>query len=292
MMLNETRRAKLLFIGAMLSFGMIGVIRSFIDLPSSVIALSRGFIASVFLILFIKVRHLDIDKAAVKENFMKLFLSGTAIGVGWIFLFEAYRCISIPKATVFYYLSPVFLMIAAHFFCGEHLTRKKLLCILIAFVGIIFVSGFLKGERITTNDTYGILCAVISALLYAADIILNKKMSRINALDRTVIQMIFVALTLAPYVLVTVDLSSLHFSALSAVLTLFLGVVSTGITYTVYFIAFTHIPAQNIAIYSYIDPISAIIFSAVILGQVLSGFEIIGAVLILFATVIVEIERK
>ncbi|MGI6508695.1 MAG: EamA family transporter [Saccharofermentanales bacterium] len=50
--------------------------------------------------------------------------------------------------------------------------------------------------------------------------------------------------------------------------------------------------AQTIAILSYIDPISALLFSAIILNESLSTAGLVGAVMILGAAIVSELERK
>ncbi len=50
--------------------------------------------------------------------------------------------------------------------------------------------------------------------------------------------------------------------------------------------------AQTIALLSYIDPISALFFSALILNESLSTAGLVGAVMILGAAIVSELERK
>jgi drug/metabolite transporter (DMT)-like permease len=60
-----------------------------------------------------------------------------------------------------------------------------------------------------------------------------------------------------------------------------LGVVNTGIACYLYFSSIHELPAQSVAICSYIDPLSALIFSAIMLNEQLSAVQIVGAILIL-----------
>jgi drug/metabolite transporter (DMT)-like permease len=54
----------------------------------------------------------------------------------------------------------------------------------------------------------------------------------------------------------------------------------------------SNVKAQTVAIFSYIDPVVAIILSALILKEKMGIAEIIGAVLILGATLVCEINFK
>ena len=67
------------------------------------------------------------------------------------------------------------------------------------------------------------------------------------------------------------------------------GVVHTGISYALYFGSIEKLNTQTVAIFSYIDPASAIILSAIIFMQIPKGFEIIGALLIMCGAFFSEI---
>ena len=66
------------------------------------------------------------------------------------------------------------------------------------------------------------------------------------------------------------------------------GIVHTGIAYALYFGSMEHLKAQSVAVLSYLDPVFALILSAVILGERMTVFGIIGAVLIIGSALISE----
>ena len=75
------------------------------------------------------------------------------------------------------------------------------------------------------------------------------------------------------------------------VLVLILGMVHTGWTYALYFGTISRLPAQTVALFSYIDPIVAIFLSAVLLREGLSLTSAIGAVLVLGSTLVSELTK-
>ena len=83
--------ARLKIISAMVIFGTIGIFRKYIPLDSSLIALVRGGVGTLFLLLVVFLSRTRLNKPAIRRNFLLLAISGAAIGVNWIFLFEAYR---------------------------------------------------------------------------------------------------------------------------------------------------------------------------------------------------------
>ena len=67
------------------------------------------------------------------------------------------------------------------------------------------------------------------------------------------------------------------------------GIVHTGFGYTLYFGSIKDLPAQTAALFSYIDPVSAIILSSLFLGESFTLFSAIGAVLVLGSTLLSEL---
>lgn len=187
-MKEETMRAKGQFIFAMMIFGTLGIFIRYIPLPSTVIAEARGILATLFLLLVVFLRHSSISREAVKRNFKFLFLSGAAIGVNWILLFEAYRYTTVSTATLSYYMAPVFVILASPFVVKERLTVVKFLCALSAFAGMVLISGVLTepGEGVTFK---GIGFGLGAAAFYASVMLLNQFLKDISAYDMTITQL-------------------------------------------------------------------------------------------------------
>lgn len=282
--------AKLKLIVSMLIFGTIGIFVRYIGLPSSVIAVCRGYVGMLFLAVVLLVQRKKPDLKAIRDNLVLLVVSGGLIGMNWIALFEAYNYTTVTTATLCYYLAPVFVTLASPFVLGEKLTTKRLLCVAVALFGMVFVSGVLEGG---ISGLRGILYGVTAAVLYASVILLNKRMRPIPAFDKTLIQLGMAATVALPYVLGTVDMGQLAPAPLALVLLLVVGVIHTGVAYTMYFSSMSEIPAQTVALFSYIDPVSAIFLSAIFLKEPLTLFGCIGAVLVLGSTLVSELpERK
>ena len=107
---------KLKVVIAMLLFGSIGLMVKNIELTSSEIALYRGVLGSLFLLIFSLFKKKKISIAVLKSNAVPLLVSGAAIGLNWILLFEAYNYTTIANATLSYYFAPVIVMIVSPFF--------------------------------------------------------------------------------------------------------------------------------------------------------------------------------
>ncbi|MBR0374162.1 MAG: EamA family transporter [Mogibacterium sp.] len=223
-----------------------------------------------------------------------LAVAGAAIGVNWILLFEAYNYTTVPTATLCYYMQPTIVLLLSPLIFRERLTARKAICAAVAIVGMVLVSGILDGGAgAATNaadNTRGILYGLGAAVFYSIVVIMNKKIGSVDAYYKTVIQLFSAALVMIPYLLVTRDFGRGPIQASTVVLLLVVGLVHTGFAYVLYFGSMDGLRAQTIALFSYIDPVAALLLAAVVLHEALSVAGIIGAVMILGAAVVSELE--
>ena len=286
---NAVNTARLAIIVSMLIFGTIGIFVRHVPMPSSVIALVRGVVGTLFLLVFSRLRKTPVDWAGVRKSLGMLILSGAFIGFNWILLFEAYRYTTVATATLCYYLAPVFVILASPVLFREKLTLRKGICVVVALVGMAFVSGVTETGIAGSGELLGILFGVGAAVLYALVVLMNKKLTGVPVFDRTIVQLGAAALALTPYVLVSEWGTAMDWSGPVIPLLLVMGIVHTGFAYALYFGGIKELPAQTSALLSYIDPVSAIILSAVFLGEGLTASGVIGAVLVLGATLLSEL---
>ncbi len=281
--------ARLSIIISMLIFGTIGIFVRHVPMPSSVIALIRGVVGTLFLLGFSRLRKTPLCWPVIRKNLGMLVLSGAFIGFNWILLFEAYRYTTVATATLCYYLAPVFVILASPILFKETLTLRKGICVAVALVGMVFVSGVLETGISGSGELVGILFGVGAAVLYASVVLMNKKLTEVPGFERTIVQLGAAALSLLPYVLVTEWGTDMDWSGPVIPLVLVLGIVHTGIAYVLYFGGIKELPAQTSALLSYIDPVSAIILSAVFLREGLTLSGGVGAVLVLGSTLLSEL---
>lgn len=274
-------------IGSMLIFGTLGVVRRYVPLSSAMLALCRGALGSVFLLLFVLVRGGKL-KLPERKTTLWLVLTGAVMGLNWMLLFEAYNYTTVAAATMCYYMQPTIVILLSPLVFRERLSGRKLICAAAAIVGMLFVSGVLSGGIGQVRDIRGIAFGLGAAALYAAVIILNKKVVVEDIYAKTVIQLAGAALVMIPYVLLTEGVSELTLTAADIGMVLLVGIVHTGITYALYFGSMQRLKAQTVAVMSYIDPVFALLLSAAVLHESLTPLGILGAVLIIGSAIISE----
>lgn len=276
---------------SMFIFGTIGLLRKNISMPSGCLAMTRGIAGGVFLLLFklIKDHRLSLNFPGKKKAL--LIISGILVGFNWIALFEAYRFTTVATATLCYYMAPVIVILASPFLFREKLGLRKIICVLIAIVGMVLVSGVLNpGEEFTGSR--GIILGLAAATMYAIIIICNKYLSEIPPYEKTIVQLSSAGIILIPYTLVVEDLSIVKFDMVNIMCLILICLLATGLSYILYFGAISKLSAQTGAILSYIDPVVAVFVSAFILKENVGPAGFIGAVLIIGAMILSEVELK
>ncbi|MFH2057922.1 MAG: DMT family transporter [Pseudomonadota bacterium] len=280
--------AKLKIVISMAVFGTLALFVKNISLPPEEIALFRALIASVAIILYKALTAEKLLFARIKKELPILFLSGCAMAFNWIFLFKAYHYTSVSIATLSYYFAPVIVMIASPILFKEKLSCKQIICFIMATTGLVMIIGVSGTEQSHANFT-GIAFGLAAAALYATVILLNKHIKSVTGIDRTLIQFFAAIIILLPYIYLTTGIHIISLDRWGLFNLLFLGTVHTGITYCLYFSSLKDLTGQEAAIFSYIDPLVAIIISVAILNESMSPVQILGGLMILGFTLFNEL---
>lgn len=279
-MTQKNKTAKIQFIVSMFIFGTIGIFVKNIPLSSAEVALYRALLALVPIGLYLLATKNGFSFASMRKELPLLLCSGAALGFNWILLFEAYRYTSVSVATLSYYFAPILVTAVCPILFHEKLTKKQLVCFLMATLGVILIIGT-SGFTGTDTTLTGIAFGLGAACCYAIVILLNKFIKNVAGLHRTLLQFVAAIVVLLPYTACT---SGFHLNILDVsgwANLLIVGFIHTGVTYCLYFSSLGQLRGQQAAILSYIDPLTAVIFSFFVLGEELTLPQIIGGILIL-----------
>ncbi|MGI5936823.1 MAG: DMT family transporter [Oscillospiraceae bacterium] len=288
---KENKKSYIMLVSSLMIVGTIGIFRRYIPLSSALIAFFRGMIGSATLFIFTKLRKSENWQGIETKKLVGLIINGTFIGINWILLFEAYNYTTIAKATLCYYMQPTIVLLLSPLVLKEKLTARKIACALVALIGMILVSGVVGEKAKQPGDLKGILFGLGAACFYALVIILNKKITGVDTYQKTIIQLASAAVVLIPYLVITGDFKDIAFNSRLVILLLIVGIIHTGVAYALYFGSMSGLKAQTISTLSYIDPVVAMIMSALVLGETMTIWGIIGAVLIIGSAIVSELEQ-
>lgn len=279
-----------MLIAAMAIFGTLAPFVRNIPVSSGELALYRAVLASLMIAVFLLVTGQKIPFKNIKKEVPLLLVSGMAMGINWILLFEAYKYTTVSVATLSYYFAPVIVTVVCPFIFKEKLTGKQLVCFVMSTAGLVLITGI--GDVGGGKDFIGILFGLGAAVFYATVVLLNKFIKNVEGIHRTFLQFIAAIIVLLPYVVLTSGFTLGGMNTIGWINLLVVGIVHTGITYCMYFSSLKELPGQKAAILSYIDPLVAVLISVTVLGESMTMWQIAGGILILGFTLWNEISPK
>ena len=291
--MDSINKSRMQLIFTLLLFGTIGTLSRYINMPSRIICLGRAFFGAVTILILLAARREKPDAEAIRRNRWWLLLSSALMCCNWICQFEAYKYTTIATSTLCYYMQPVFYILAGAVVLKEKLTPRKIICVAVAFCGMILVSGVLQ-TGLHLSELKGVIFGVCGGFFYAMVVLINKYMKDISPVNTTIMQLALVSLIMLPYSAATGAFSEVSITAAGIICLLTLGVLHTGTGYIIYFDAVNKLPTQTVGILSYIDPVEAVLLSAFFLREPVNIYTVMGAVLILGAAAVSELtgDRK
>jgi RarD protein len=276
----------------MVIFGAVGVFAKYIDLSSSEIALFMSLIGGLLLFGISIITKNKVSWPNIKKNALALLLASIALSGNWVFLFQSYKETTIANAALSYYFAPVLVTVMSPIVLKEKLSLKKCLCVCAALFGLILIlqSGR-SGED--GNHLLGIVFGLIAATFYAILTLTNKFIRNMNGLEITVTQLLLSSVLLIAYLFIAEEKSGLfQISSDSVILILVLGILHAGVGFYLFFSGMKGLEGQSIAILSYVDPLTSLLISALVIGESMTVFQIFGAILLLGSTFISEVSIK
>ena len=271
---------KIKFVSAMIIFGAVGLFAKWIRLSSGEIALCLSFIGALVLLGVTVWSKRKISWRSVKKNAAALLLASMALSCNWIFLFQAYKETTIANAALSYYVAPVLVIMFSPVVLGEKLSIKKVVCIGIALAGLWLI---VQNAATAANGRHllGIGYGLSAAGCYAGLTVINKLIRNLDGLAKTLLQFGLSVVMLFPYVLFG---EGFHFASVAGstvALILVLGILHGGVGFYLFFSGMQGLSGQSIAVLSYIDPLTSLFISVLVVGEHTTLQQFVGAALLL-----------
>lgn len=276
------------YLGSLLLFGSNGIVASAIDLPSAEIVVLRSSLGAALLCALLLVGRKGLTLHKSPRDLLLVAGSGAALGVCWVFVYMAYREVGVGITSLLYALGPVLVMAASPLLFGERLTLPACACFGVVVFGALLANGPVAAGA---NGMRGIAHGLAAAVAYAMMIVLCKKARTGSGLECSAVQL--VSASAASIVAVAVQgIELVPISVASIAPALMLGLVNTGIGCYLYFSAITRLPAQTVAACDYVEPLTAVLLSAAMLGESMAPSQLLGAALVIAGAVSCEFVRR
>ena len=286
--IHAMRRDYVKFISSLLLFGSNGIVAARITQSSDEVVWLRTLIGSVLLVVLCVLGGRRFSCLHDRKATGWLLASGLAMGASWIFLYAAYREVGVGISSLAYYCAPVIVMVLSPLIFHERLTPHKMIGFLIVVAGALLVNAQTIGSG---GSAWGMFCGWMSAIMHAIMVIASKKADKVDGLESSTLQLVVSFLTVAVWMILIGE--PIHPVAVTEwVWVLTLGLLNTGIGCYLYFSSYGGLSVQTVAILGYLEPLSAVVLSALLLGETMSFLQVVGAALILGGALYGEMAQR
>ncbi len=263
---------------AVLLFGLAGLFARWVHLPAIGITFGRVFFSSIALALCMGAGRIPF-RLTNRRDLRLLLPAGIILALHWWAFLEAIRVSTVAIGTITFSAFPLFVTFLEPVVFREKLSWRSVLLAVVLLIGVLItIPSFSMEDRMLR----GILIGLLSALAYAILTILNRRLTqRCSSLQIAFYEQSVAALVLLPFVLGL----KLRPSAADIGLLAILGVCMTALAHTLFISSLKKIPAQLAGICSAMEMVYSMLFALLLLGEVPSLRECIGAAVI-FATVV------
>jgi drug/metabolite transporter (DMT)-like permease len=264
-----------------LVWGSIGVIVKEVDVSAAVIVFFRLSIGALSVLAWWAIRG-RMSELRLGTHRGLLVAAGVVLALHWLTFFEAYKRLSVATTILIVYVGPVLIAAAAPTVLGERLERRTMYALALSMIGI----GLIAVPSASAGDAFGFVCAGVAAVSFAAVVLMLKKLTpHYTPAGITVWQLGFAALVLSPALIG----ASGNEIARAAPALLTLGILHTGVTGILYVSALAVVPAQQVSILVYLEPVTAVLWAWAVLGESPTLATLAGGVLIVAAGLVIVV---
>lgn len=190
----------------------------------------------------------------------------------------------ISLAFILLYSAPAFVAVLAAVFLGEQLTRRKLLLVGLSMLGVILVAQ--SGAEGMTITPSAVLWGLTAGLTYSSYYLFGKALlQRYEIATIYSLIMPIGALGLLPVARFEIFSAPRIVWLDVALLTVF----STYVAYLIYYRGLREVEASRAVLVATIEPVLAAVLAALLFGERLGALGILGAVLVVGASVLASL---
>lgn len=256
-------------------------------IPAPFLLLLRAFIASMFYIIFLKIRGTKLLKIELKDLPLFILLGILNVPINQFLFFNSLKYTSPPNVALAYALTPAFVMVIAFFLLKERISFANTIGIFIAIFGTVLVL-FEKGIILQSEAFYGNILALLASLAWAFYTIIGKKfVNKYGAVYTTAVAMLFGLIIFVPVFFISGG--EFIFSSLSSydwMQIIYLGIVTSGIAYILWYLALKKLESSKVAVFNNLQPILTTIMSIIVFGTQLTLLFVLGGLLTIFGVIL------
>lgn len=228
------------------------------------------------------------NEIRLKGDYKMLILATVINAIRLYFYLVAYTFTSIGNAVVLFYVYPLFVTLIETFVYKSPIKKAQIYLVLLAFTGIA-ITYLNKPFSFESDDFIGMMASILSALGYAFFVSIFKRQTpNYNRRQLLFFQNLGGALLFLPF-LFTMEGAVPAEIGIAIVYALLIGIV----VFSLFFFGLKHLNATTASSLMYLEVLSAVILSFLILQEQLSWNTYLGGSLILISSFFISrLNRK
>ncbi len=276
--------------GAAVLFGLTGILGALIRFDAVAITAGRAGFAATALLVLALVQRRPLLQGLGSRRASILLVSGLLLAVHWITFFLAVKVGGVAVATLGFASFPAFIALLDVVLFRERIGQAEGMMLSLVTLGLVLVTpSFDVGDQ----GTVGLLWGLASGLSFAGLAICNRRGNRgMDAIQVAFWQNLVVALLVLPLLglglaggAAAIDWASWFWLAV-------LGVLCTGLAHTLFVKSLEALDARSAGMIIALEPVYAIACAWWLFGEEPSGRMLVGASLIILATVLLAMGHK
>lgn len=256
------------------------------DIQPFTLGFLRFFLAAILLLPFVY-KHLSFQM----KDAGKIFFIGFSMTLHIGLFFISLQLTNSINAPIIGSAAPVFLTLAGFFFLHESPTRKKLLGSGVGFLGvmvIVLVPALTLG---VDKSLLGNLLMILATIASVWQTILVRELGKkYNLLTRVFWTFFIASIIFYPFCLIEISktgfLTDISYQGIIGIV--FGTVFSSGIAYILYYSALERLPVLDVGIFTYLDPVIAILIAVPLLHEIPTPEYVVGSFLVFLGIYIAE----
>ncbi|MEP9327470.1 DMT family transporter [Paraburkholderia phymatum] len=282
MSLSRSRQGALTLASGGLLMGTIGVFVEEARLSALTLVFFRCLFGFLSLAAYCAWKGYFARRHFTRRTVLLAAASGVLMVTQWVGFFDAIHRTSIAVATVVFHVQPFWVVLMGAALFNERLGADRLGWIATAFGGLVLASGVAAAASLQGHASYliGIGEALAGSVLYASVTLIAKSLVDLRPHLLTLAQCA-VGLVCLPFI---APLGAQHIAADQWFWLIGMGVLHTGLSYVLIYGALPKLTTPVIAVLLFVYPLTAIAVDAIVYGRALSGAQMFGMVLIVVAS--------
>jgi drug/metabolite transporter, DME family len=270
---------------------VIKVLLTQYGLSTLTIAFWRVFIVTAFLFAALLIANPKYFRIARRDVGIFFLYGLIGIGIHQIVWISSVQYNGAAVATVIIYTAPALVGVIAVRFMHEHMSRTKLIALVMTILGCALVAKAYD-PRLVELNAIGLAAGIGSAFTFAAYSLMGRIVTlRYSPWTSLFYAFLFGLLFLLPINLWQQNLMPVHLSFDGWLTLAFLALVPTLGGFGAYTVGLSHLPASVASILAAFEPVTTAILAYFIFGEMLEPLQLLGGGLILASVIMLRPKR-